>query len=118
MCCTNCEVGWSADKKFCGHCGRPTQSADSTDFMTKCEKLADLFINYEDDERFADLFEYHTLGLPLAYLVANLMVEVDEDGEAAKFIKETWEAFLLSVGETYDSGYGSYDSVAQLIGDE
>ena len=116
MCCTRCDEGYAADKKFCGLCGKPTERADCSDFDTRCALLAELFIDYREDERFAGLITGHDLGFPLAYSFHNGFID-SEDG-IKKFVDETWEAFLLSVGETYDRGFGSYDSVAQLIGDE
>ena len=112
LCCTFCEEGYAADKKFCGLCGKPTESAECSGFYTRCAFLAELFIDYREDERFADLITGNDLGFPLAYSFHNRIID-SEDG-IKKFVDETWEAVLLSVGETYDRGY---ESLEHLIGD-
>ncbi len=112
-CCTWCEEGFSADKKFCGLCGRPTVDAECTDFEVRCDVLAELFIEYKDDERFTALFSYADLGLPLAYACANGIVAHTD--RLAVFVNETWDALLEGLGETYDAGY---ENLADLLGEE
>ena len=41
----------------------------ATPFSNKVAILADLWINYRDDEQFQDFIEYNDLGLPLGYLI-------------------------------------------------
>ena len=41
------------------------------DLADKAGVLAELWINYRDDEDFTDFIEYNDIGLPLAYFVAR-----------------------------------------------
>lgn len=75
------------------------------DFSSKCEILGDLWIDYKEDEAFADFIEYNDIGLPLAYASAAGLVKVEPQGEL--YINETWdllvEALGVDVDETWDS---------------
>lgn len=58
--------------------------------------LADLWMNYRQDEEFLDFVEYNDIGLPLAYMVANNIVETNPMAE--KFIDETFDLLLSGLG--------------------
>ena len=79
-----------------------------TSFDNKCEILADIFINYRDDEEFADFREYNDLGLPLAYAIANGIVS--KTGKAETFIGETF-ALLLAGLDLEDTGFESIEDL-------
>ena len=83
-----------------------------TPFSSRCEILADLWMNYRDDEEFLDFVEYNDLGLPLAYAFANTMVKLNASGEA--LIDETWD-LLLSALELEDTGFESIDDLFNTI---
>jgi hypothetical protein len=76
--------------------------ADTTDFSARCEILADVWMEYRDDEGFKDLMEFADLGFPLAYAVANGMVESTEiiDG----FVNDTYDLLLKTLGVA-DEGF-------------
>lgn len=76
--------------------------ADTTDFRTKTEILSELWLDYRDDEEFQDFIEYNDLGLPLAYAVANGIVEASPMAE--NFIEETFTV-LLSAVQVEDVGF-------------
>jgi hypothetical protein len=76
--------------------------ADTTDFRSKAEILAELWMDYRDDEGFKDFIEYNDLGLPLAYAVANGIVDSNEMVE--RFIDETFRVLLAATG-VEDLGY-------------
>lgn len=76
--------------------------ADTTDFRSKTEILAELWLDYRDDEGFKDFIEYNDLGLPLAYAIANGIVENTEMSE--RFIDETFRVLLAATG-VEDLGY-------------
>jgi hypothetical protein len=79
-----------------------------TSFDNKCEILADIFINYRDDEEFADFREYNDLGLPLAYAIANGIVS--KTSKAETFIGETF-ALLLAGLDLEDTGFESIEDL-------
>jgi len=81
----------------------------TTHFSNKCEILADLWLNYRQDEEFQDFVEYNDLGLPLAYLIANNVV-TEKSNTIEKFINESFE-LLLSGLEIEDSGFETLDEL-------
>lgn len=64
----------------------------TTHYTNKCEILGDLWMNYRNDQEFADFVEYNDLGLPLAYAIANNIVKSTE--MAQRFIEETFDVLL------------------------
>lgn len=79
-----------------------------TTFSSKCEILADLWLNYREDENFTDFVEYNDLGLPLAYLVFSNIAKIEEYGE--RFINETFDLLLAGL-DIEDKGYETLEQV-------
>lgn len=75
-----------------------------TPFNIKAEILADLWMNHRDSDIFLDFVEYNDLGLPVAYLVANEVIERNKVING--FVEETF-LLLLSVLELEDTGFSS-----------
>lgn len=75
---------------------------------TKAEILADLWLNYRDDEEFTDFIAYNDLGLPLAYMITTNIVQTT--AIADNFINETFD-LLLAALETEDVGFDSLDDL-------
>lgn len=82
-----------------------------TTFNDKASILADLWINYRNDEEFQDFVEYADLGLPLAYAVSNGIVEPTESLEG--FVNEAFELFLSGL-EVEDTGFETLDELLEL----
>lgn len=80
------------------------EMADTTDYATKCEILADVWIEYRDEEAFKELIEYADLGFPLAHAIDNGIVESSEMAE--QLINSTFE-LLLSILKLEDTGFES-----------
>jgi hypothetical protein len=80
-----------------------------TSFQNKCEILADLWLNYRDEEEWKDFIEYNDLGLPLSYMLANGIVEESPIG--ANFVLEAWDLMLSSLGVPD----GEYDSLDEIL---
>lgn len=80
----------------------------STTYSNKVAILADLWLNYRDDENFADFIEYNDLGLPLAYAIDNDIVKSTDLAE--KFITETFELLLAGL-EIEDTGFDNLDDI-------
>lgn len=85
------------------------ESKMTTTFSSKTQILAELWLNYRDDENFKDFIEYNDLGLPLAYAYANnILTEIT--GQAEMFIDEAFD-LLLSALKLEDTGYSSLDEI-------
>jgi len=79
-----------------------------TNFRTKADILADLWMNFRNDEDFTDFISYNDLGLPLAYLISNEIV--NGTAVSTKFINETY-ALLLASLEIEDNEYETIDDL-------
>lgn len=80
-----------------------------TPFSKRCEILSELWMNYRDNETFEEFIEYNDLGLPMAHLIAENLVEATRQGEI--YIDETFE-LLLNVLSIEDD---NYDSLAEML---
>lgn len=81
----------------------------TTEFTSKCSILADIWLNYRDDEIFEDFINYNDLGLPLAYLADSGVVETKTE-QAQAFINETFDLLLAGVG-VEDTGFTTLDEI-------
>jgi hypothetical protein len=77
---------------------------DNTTNENKIFILADLWANYRTDENFEEFIKYNDLGLPLAYVLDNKIVELTED--AMRFVDETFTLLLSGLG-VEDTGFTS-----------
>jgi hypothetical protein len=64
-------------------------------FQNKVTILAELWMNYRDDDELKDFIEYNDIGLPLAYLLMNEIVLPSE--QSAIYINETYDLFVSSL---------------------
>jgi hypothetical protein len=79
-----------------------------TDFSNKITILAELWMNYRDDDHLDDFIEYNDLGLPMAYLIMNEIVMPTERSEL--YINETFD-LLLAALSIEDKGFTSLDEL-------
>jgi len=77
-------------------------------FESKLSILAELWMNYRDDQDLIDFIEYNDLGLPLAYLVYNELVDIKPQGEI--YIEETYGLFISALG-VEDTIYETLDDL-------
>jgi hypothetical protein len=78
--------------------------------------LAELWLNYKNDEEFEDFVQYNDLGLPLAYALSHDIVKMTDQAEL--FVNETWNLLLVGYG-IEDTGFDSLNEmfdVASLDG--
>jgi len=80
----------------------------TTTFENKCIILADLWLNYRNDDNFEDFIEYNDMGLPLAYALSEGIVKGTELSD--KFIDETFDLLLSAIG-IEDTGFENLDDV-------
>jgi hypothetical protein len=64
-------------------------------FENKITILAELWMNYRDDEDLKDFVEYNDLGLPLAYFLMNELVLPTKQAEI--YIDETYNLLIASL---------------------
>jgi hypothetical protein len=65
-------------------------------FENKVSILAELWMNYREDEDLEDFVEYNDLGLPLAYFLMNELVLPTKQAEV--YIDETYNLLIASLG--------------------
>jgi hypothetical protein len=81
----------------------------ATDFSNKAGILADLWINYRDEEQFADFIEYNDVGLPLAYFVSTELARVEDQGKM--YIEETFNLLCAALGLDMEVEYTSLNEM-------
>ncbi len=86
------------------------EMADTTDFRTKVEILADVWMDYRDDEAFKEIMEYADLGFPLAYAIDNGIVE--STSHAEHFVTSTFDLLLQVLG-VEDTGFESMTNLLE-----
>ena len=86
--------------------------AEGNTFENKITILAELWMNYRDDEDLQDFVEYNDLGLPLAYFLMNEIVLPTSQSEL--YINETYDLFIASL-QVADKEWESLD---ELLGDQ
>ena len=84
-----------------------------TPHSSQCEILGELWVTYKNDEDFEDFVEYNDIGLPFAYLISYGIVESTELAE--KFVSETWDMFMASLG-IEDTGFDSLQDIFGVAG--
>ena len=81
-------------------------------FENKITILAELWMNYRDDDELNDFIEYNDIGLPLAYLLMNEIVLPTL--QSSVYIDETYDLFISSL-TVEDKEWRSLD---ELLGDQ
>ena len=86
--------------------------AQGNTFENKITILAELWMNYRDDDELKDFIDYNDIGLPLAYLLTNEIVLATEQSEL--YINETYDLFISSL--TVEDR--QWESLDELLGDQ
>lgn len=84
-------------------------------FSNKVTILAELWMNYRDDEQLKDFVEYNDLGLPLAYFIMNELVLPTKQSEL--YIDESYSLLVASL-EADDIEYESLDELLGATSEE
>jgi len=82
------------------------------DFSNKISILAELWMNYRDDDQLKDFIEYNDLGLPMAYFLMNELVLPTKQSEV--YVNETYDLLVASLGAE-DIGFESLDELLNSI---
>ncbi len=84
-----------------------------TSFDSKCNILSELWLNYRNDRGFQDFIVYNDLALPLAFMIAEDIVD-DPSDLAKSFIDESF-ALLMKAASVEDIGFDSLDDILGSI---
>ena len=87
----------------------------TTPYDIKYAILSDLWTNYKDDKEMADFFAYNDLGLPLAFMIEQKIVE--STPVAQVYIEETFELLVESLGLDPEEEYESIEEMLELQAD-
>ena len=69
----------------------------------KIAVLADLYLNYRDEEQFKEFADYNDIGLPIAHLVHTGLVTMNKEGEI--YIEETYDLLVSAMNVDPDGNY-------------
>jgi hypothetical protein len=83
-----------------------------TPFSNKVAILADLWINYRDDEQFKDFISYNDLGLPLGYIVNTELATPTDQGML--YINETFDLLCAALELDLEKEYESLQQMFEL----
>lgn len=72
-------------------------------------------MDYKTDKYFKDFIEYNDIGLPIAFLVDNELVEPSK--LATQYVYETWDIFLAALEIKEDIGWESLEDVFNFVDD-
>lgn len=82
-----------------------------THFFEKCVIIGEVFTEMKEystvDDGWYDFFEINDIGLPMAYFIAEDMMEPTGTGDAERYIEETWINLCESLNVDADEKYGS-----------
>jgi hypothetical protein len=80
-------------------------------FSKKCEILADLWLNYRDDEQLKDFIEYNDIGIPLGYAIAEELAKPTEIG--VRYVEESYALLCEALELPDDIEWDSLDTMLQ-----
>jgi hypothetical protein len=80
----------------------------TTDYASKINILNDIWINYSEEEGFQDFIEINDLGLPLAHLISNGIVESTTLAE--ELVNQSFND-LMELFEIDDSGFKKFEEI-------
>ena len=81
------------------------------DTREKAEIIFEFINGYRDEESFQDFFNYNDLGVPMAVMIVNDLVILNESG--VNVLNETWENLCENLNDA-DPDY-DYASLDELI---
>lgn len=82
----------------------------ATDFSNKAGILADLWINFREDEQFSDFIEYNDIGLPLAYYIHTDLVKPMD--QAIMYVEETFNLLCAALNLDLE---GNYETLNEMF---
>jgi hypothetical protein len=87
----------------------------SQTFFSRCEILAELWVEYRDDDQFKDFIAHQDIGLPLAYVIHNEIVKPTKI--AKDYVNETFDLFVVALGVESDYEWTSLNQMLDYARD-
>jgi hypothetical protein len=81
------------------------------DTKEKAEIIFEFINDYKSDEAFEEFFMYNDLGVPMAVMIVNELVVLNEGG--VQVLDETWESLCENLNDA-DPEY-DYENLDELI---
>ncbi len=81
------------------------------DTREKAEIIFEFINDYRGDQAFEEFFNYNDLGVPMAVMIVNDLVVLNEGG--VRVLDETWESLCENLNDA-DPEY-DYESLDELI---
>jgi len=88
-------------------------SPGNTTYESMVSIMSGLWLDYRDDEAFAELFDYGDLAFPLAFALQYGIIDTTERAEA--MIREVF-GLLLDTLEAVDEGFDSLNELLVSVG--
>lgn len=82
----------------------------TTPYADICTILGELWLDFKNDEAFAEFIDYNDIGLPLAYTISEGIIS--NTPLAEQYVMETWEILLESLG-LEDTGWESLEEMLE-----
>jgi len=79
----------------------------------KIAVLADLYLNYRDEEQFKEFADYNDIGLPIAHLVHTGLCSMNKEGEV--YVEETYDLLVTAMGVDPEESYVTIEDMVQSI---
>ena len=79
------------------------------DQTKKIAVLADLYLNYRDEDQFKMFADYHDIGLPIAHLVHTGLCTMTKEAEI--YIEETYGALIAALGVDSNKPYQTIEEM-------
>ncbi len=79
----------------------------------KIAVLADLYLNYRDEDQFKEFADYNDIGLPIAHLVHTGLCNMNKEAEL--YIEETYDLLIAAMGVDPDEVYETIEDMIQFM---
>ena len=83
-----------------------------TPFDTQCDILAEVWLNYRDEESLETMFEYFDLGFPLAYAYTEGIIKLEPSAHV--LVQDCWKAIHQALGHAEDTGFESLSDLGDI----
>ena len=75
--------------------------------------LADLYLNYRDENQFKEFAEYNDIGLPIAHLVHTGLCNMNKEAEV--YVEETYDLLVSAMGVEPDLDYHTIEDMLESM---
>ncbi len=75
--------------------------------------LADLYLNYRDEDQFKEFADYNDIGLPIAHLVHTGLCNMNREAEV--YVEETYDLLISAMGVDPELDYQTIDDMLESM---